>query len=253
MLRFLSFWMLQYRRTWRGTIVISVANPLLFLLGIGAGLGHLVDRHTPAQLSGVTYLAWFAPGMLAAAAMQTAYLEGSGRVAMATGPNGAYRAAVTTPLGPTEIMAGHLLFVVFRVLTSSAAFVAVMIGFGVTGGWWALAVLGAATLTGLGFAAPAAAWAVTLRQTRHINSVFRFVIIPLYMFSGTFFSIAQLPTWLRPVAYVSPLYHGAQLCRTLSLGTATGAGVALHAGVLVALTVAGIAAARITYRRRLHA
>jgi lipooligosaccharide transport system permease protein len=252
MWREFSHWLLRYRRTWRGTIVISVANPLLFLLGIGAGLGHLVDKHAPVAIGGVSYLAFFAPGLLAASAMQTGFIESAGRVAMAAGFDGSYRSAVTTPLGPTQIMGGHLLFMAFRIASSSAAFVVVMLGFGVTNGWRALGVLVAATLTGFAFAAPSAAWAVTLRQTQRINSVFRFVIIPMYLFSGTFFAVAELPHWLRPLAYVLPLYHGAQLCRTLSLGTATPAGTALHVGVLLALTLAGLAVARVTYRRRLH-
>jgi lipooligosaccharide transport system permease protein len=252
MWREFTYWLLLYKRTWRGTVVISVANPLLFLLGIGAGLGQLVDRHAPSQIAGVSYLAFFAPGMLAAAAMQTGFIESSGRVAMAAGFNGSYRAATTTPLRPTQIMGGHLLFIAFRLATSAAAFVVVMLAFGVTHAWWALGALAGALLTGLAFAAPAAAWAVGLRQTRHINAVFRFVIMPMYLFSGTFFAVSQLPQWLRPVAYLLPLYHGAQLCRTLSLGTATVAGTAVHAGVLLALVVTGVAAARVTYRRRLH-
>jgi lipooligosaccharide transport system permease protein len=252
MWREFSYWMLRYRRTWRGTIVISVANPLLFLLGVGAGLGHLVDRHAPTQIAGVSYLAFFAPGLLAAAAMQTGFLESSFGVAMAANADGAYRGATTTPLSPTQIMTGHLLFIVFRIATSSAAFAVVMLGFGVTHGWGALGVLAGAVLVGLAFAAPAAAWAVGLRQTRQINTVFRFVIMPMYLFSGTFFAVAQLPHWLRPVAYLLPLYHGAQLCRTLSLGTATLAGTAVHVGVLLAIALAGTAAARVAYRRRLH-
>src|SRR5215510_8687808 len=107
------YWLSQYRRTWRGTVVISVVNPLLFLLGVGWGLGHLVDAHPSATLAGASYLAFFAPGMLAAAAMQTGFIESSGRVAMAAGPDGAYRSATTTPLEPAQIMGGHLLFVAF--------------------------------------------------------------------------------------------------------------------------------------------
>lgn len=252
MWREFTYWLLQYRRTWRGTIVISVLNPLLFLLGIGAGLGHLVDRHPAGPIAGVSYLAFFAPGMLAASAMQTGFLEASGRVAMAAGFDGSYRAAATTPLGPAQIMGGHLLFIAFRVISSSAAFAAVMLAFRVTHGWWALGALAAASLTGIAFAAPAAAWAVALRHRRQIDSVFRFVVVPMYLLSGTFFAVAQLPPWLRGVTYVLPLYHGAELCRTLALGTATPAGVALHAGVLLAMLVAGLAVGRITYRRRLH-
>jgi Nod factor-specific ABC transporter NodJ protein len=247
------YWMNLYRRTWRGTIVISVANPLLFLLGIGAGLGNLVDAHAPTELGGVSYVAFFAPGLLAAASMQTGFVEGAGRVAMAAGWNGAYRTATTTPLEPEEIMGGHLLFIAFRVLTSSASFVVVMAVFGVSRGWWAAATLPAALLTGLAFAAPAAAWAVTVRSSSQINTIFRFVIMPMYMFSGTFFAVAELPHWVRPVAYALPLWHGVELCRALSLGTETAAGAAVHVGYLLVLAVGGVLAARITFRRRLHA
>src|ERR1700733_16103914 len=90
------YWLTVYRRTWRGTIVISVANPMLFLLGIGVGLGHLVDHGHSSALGGVSYTAFFAPGLLAASAMQTGYLEGAGRVVAAAGWEGAYRSAATT-------------------------------------------------------------------------------------------------------------------------------------------------------------
>jgi ABC-type polysaccharide/polyol phosphate export permease len=250
--RAFGYWMTQYRKTWRGTIVISVANPLLFLAGIGAGLGNLVDRHTPEQLGSVSYLAFFAPGLLAASAMQTGFLEGAGRVAMAAGWAGSYRSAATTPLEPSEIMGGHLLFIAFRVLSSSAAFVAVMAVFGASDGWWVLAVLPAALLTGLAFAAPVAAWAVGVRFPRKINSVFRFAIMPLYLFSGTFFAAGQLPGWVRPIVEALPLWQGVELCRTLSLGTATALSAGIHAGYLLALTAGGVLAARVTYRRRLH-
>ena len=156
----------------------------------------------------MSYLAFFAPGLLAASAMQTGFIEGSGRVAMAAAWAGPYRAAATTPLEPSEILGGHLLFIAFRVLSSSAAFVAVMAAFGASDGWWALAVLPAALLTGLAFAAPAAAWAVGVRFPRKINTVFRFVIMPMYMFSGTFFATSQLPRWLRVVVEALPLWQG---------------------------------------------
>src|SRR4051812_30345772 len=121
MLRTFSYWLLRYKRTWRGTIVISVANPLLFLLGIGAGLGHLVDQQRPALIGGVTYLAFFAPGMLAAAAMQTGFFESAGGAARSVLPDGPYRSAAPTSVGPSQIMGGHLLYIAFRVLTSSLA------------------------------------------------------------------------------------------------------------------------------------
>jgi len=251
--RVFTYWFLRYRRTWRGTIVISVANPLLFLTGVGAGLGHLVDLHAPAQMAGVSYAAFFAPGLLAAAAMQTAFLESSGQVARAAAPSGAYQSTVPTPLDPEQVMAGHLLYVAFRVLTSSAAFAAVMIAFGLVSLSGAAAVLGAATLTGLAFATPAAAWAVGVRVQRQVNTAFRMLIMPLYMFSGTFFAISQLPGPVRVVVEALPLAQGVALCRSLALGTGGVTAAAAHAVYLCVLAVAGFALARVAYRRRLHA
>jgi len=247
--RVFGYWFMRYRRTWRGTVVISVGNPLLFLLGIGAGLGHLVDRQAPVQMSGVTYAAFFAPGLLAAAAMQTAFLEASRPVAEAAG-TGAYRAATPTPLEPGQMMAGHLLFIGFRVLTSSAAFVGVMAGFGLVDLEHGLGLLGAATLTGLAFAAPTAAWSVGVRQQRQINTVFRMVVMPLYMFSGSFFALSQLPAPVRAVVGALPLAQGVIACRSLALGQGSAWWRLLY---LVVMAVAGAALARITYRRRLHA
>jgi len=251
--RVFTYWFMRYRRTWRGTIVISVANPLLFLIGVGAGLGRLVDVHGPAQMAGVSYAAFFAPGLLAAAAMQTAFLESSAEVARAAAPSGAYQSTVPTPLDPEQVMAGHLLYVAFRVLTSSAAFVAVMAAFGLVSPGSAAAALGAATLTGLAFAAPAAAWAVGVRVQRQVNTAYRMLIMPLYMFSGTFFAISQLPRPVRVVVEALPLAQGVALCRSLALGTGGAAAAAAHAGYLCVLAIAGFALARVAYRRRLHA
>lgn len=244
---------MRYRRTWRGTVVISVGNPLLFLIGVGAGLGHLVDRHAPAQMAGVSYAAFFAPGLLAAAAMQTAFLESSWQVAHAAAPSGAYQSTVPTPLNPEQVMAGHMLYVTFRVLTSSAAFILVMAGFGLVSGARGVAVLIAATLTGLAFAVPTAAWAVGVRLQRQINTAFRMLIMPLYMFSGTFFALSELPGPIRVLVEALPLAQGVTLCRSLALGTAGAPAIAAHAAYLCALTVIGFALARTAYRRRLHA
>jgi ABC-type polysaccharide/polyol phosphate export permease len=248
-----AYWFMRYRRTWRSTIVISVANPLLFLVGVGAGLGHLVNHHAPAQMGGVPYAAFFAPGLLAASAMQTAFLESAGQVVQASAPSGAYQSTVATPLSPEQVMAGHMLYVAFRVLTSSAAFVLVMAGFGLVSGARAAAVLIAATLTGVAFATPAAAWSVGVRAERQIYNVFRMLIVPLYMFSGTFFALSELPGPVRVLVEALPLAQGATLCRSLALGTAGAPAIAAHAVYLCALTVIGFALARTAYRRRLHA
>lgn len=249
------YWLKLYSRTWRATIVISVANPLLFLLGIGVGLGHIVNSAPPthaATLGGVSYADFFAPGLLAASAMQTAFVECGGRVSVAAGWAGSYRAAATTPMEPDEIMAGHMLFAAFKLALTSAAFILVMEVFGVTRGWWGLAVWPASLLTGLAFAAPLAAWTVTLRTYGKVNSLFRFVIMPMYMFSGTFFALSQLPHGIGLIAQALPLAQGVDLCRSLSLGSASLPAALGHAAYLLVCVGAGIAVARVNYRRVLH-
>jgi lipooligosaccharide transport system permease protein len=246
------YWLKLYSRTWKGTFVISVVNPLLFLLGVGVGIGHLVNHGHPATLGGVSYTDFFASGLLAASAMQTGFVESGGRVTVAAGWSGAYRSAVTTPLEPDDILAGHMLYVAFRVLTSTAAFIAVMELFGTISGWWVFAVWPAALLTGLAFAAPLAAWTVTLRQYAQVNSFFRFVFMPMYMFSGTFFALGELPHLVQLLVSVLPLTQGVDLCRSLSLGHPSLPAVAARTAYLMLFMVGGLLTARVTFRRRLH-
>jgi len=103
----------------------------------------------------------------------------------------------------------------------------------------------------LAFAAPIAAFAATQDNDSYFAALFRFVVIPMFLFSGTFFPVSQLPAIMRPVAYLTPLWHGVDLCRTLALGTATVGRTALHTAYLLVWVIAGTAVARLTYRRRL--
>jgi lipooligosaccharide transport system permease protein len=109
-------------------------------------------------------------------------------------------------------------------------------------------------LTGLAFAAPIAAWAVTVKVETSFNYIFRFVMMPLMLFSGTFFPLSQLPAGLRALAVAMPLWHGVALCRAFSLGTAAGDPVGMlgHVTYLAVLAAVGIWAGGRTYRRRLY-
>ena len=84
-----------------------------------------------------------------------------------------------------------------------------------------------------------------------LNAVFRFGITPLFLFSGTFFPIERLPLFLQPLAWITPLYHGVAAARSLSLGQVEPAGLTIHIAALVAVALAGMAAGRVTFRRRL--
>jgi lipooligosaccharide transport system permease protein len=245
------YWLVNYRRTWRGSAYTSFLEPLLYLGSIGLGLGALVNKHGTAALGGVSYLSFLAPGLLAGAAMQTAIGESTYPVLGSVKWRPTYRAAVNSPVRPQDLMHGHLLFTTMRLAMNSAAFLAVMAAFGTLHSPWAAAALPAALLTGLAFAAPIEAWAITLTKDSPFAYLFRFGMIPMFLFSGTFFPVTQLPVWARPVAYVTPLWHGAALCRSLTLGRIPVLESLGHVAFLAALALAGLYAGGITYRRRL--
>ncbi len=247
----LSYQMLRYRRTWRGTVVVSIINPLLFLLGIGVGLGKVVANHPPG-LHGATYLAFFAPGMHAAAGMQNGIIESAFPVSRAVRPGGSYGVVVTTPLDSTDIMLGQSLYMTFKLVLGAVTFVVVMACFGAASSWQVVLAVPAAALCGLAFATPTMAWAATVTNPRAVFGAFKWVVMPLYLFSGTFFPVDQLPGVLRAAAYATPLWHGVDLCRSLSLGTATWARTAGHVSYLLAVTITGLVWAARTYRRRLY-
>ena len=247
------FWMTDYRRTWRGTIYSSVINPALYLSAMGLGLGVLVNKHGTGHLGGVSYLTFLAPGLLAAQAMQTGIGECTYPILGSVKWNRTYQAATASPLRPSDVFHGHQLFVIMRLLMNCAIFLAVMAAFGAVRSPAVIGALPASALTGLAFATPLEAWAITQNSDRGFSVVFRFIMIPLFLFSGTFFPVTQLPGWIQPVAYLTPLWHGVALCRGISLGTLTVGDAFLHIGYLVAFIAAGLAIGGITYRRRLHA
>ena len=247
-----SYWMLRYRRTWRSSVVMGFVNPLLFFAGIGIGLGRIIDRNPAAPQPGGSYLAFLAPGLLAAAAMQTAAIESAFAAYRSLRMQRNYRTSAAGPLEPVDILNGHLLFVVFRVGTAAGTFFLVGACADLYRSPWALLAPFAALLTGLAFAAPFLAWGVFVTKRSSIGNLYRFLVMPLYLFSGTYAAVGQFPESIRILAYATPLWHGVQLCRGLTLGTLTPAAAALHVGYLVAVAASGYVLARAAYARGLH-
>ena len=250
--RQLRFWLTDYRRTWRGSIISTVLQPLLYLGAMGLGLGTLVDKHGTAALGQVSYLVFLAPGLLAASAMGTGVGESTYPVLGSVKWNKTYQAAVSSPLRPADLFHGHLLFVGLKLTMTSSVFLAVAAAFGAIRSPWAILALPVAVLTGLAFTAPIEAWTVTRTKDTSLAVVYRFGLIPLFLFSGTFFPVTQLPAWIRPIAYLTPLWHGVALCRELCLGIATVPSAFLHVGYLLVVLGAGIIAGDRTYTRRLY-
>ncbi len=254
--RVLEHELLLYRRVWRGSIFSSFLSPVLFLAAMGVGLGSFVNTAqaqggSSAALAGVSYLAFLAPGLLAAAAMQTAAGESTFPIMGGLVWIRSFHGMVTTPIRPVDVVLGKVVYVGLRLVLVTSVFFAVTVLFGAVTGPEALLAVPAAVLTGLAFATPIMAYSATQRDANGFNALFRFGVIPLFLFSGTFFPITQLPVPLQVVAVLTPLWQGVDLCRSLALGTATVPGVLVHVTYLGTLAGVGLAAAAVTFRRRL--
>jgi lipooligosaccharide transport system permease protein len=249
-LRAYEYWVASYRRTWRGSVVSSVLNPVLYLTALGIGLGKLVNNG--AHPLGVSYVAFVAPGLIAAVGMQIAAFESSYPVMASIRWTRVYFAQLATPLQVRDIVVGHQLYVASRVATSSGIYLVALAAFGALKSPYAILAWPVTVLIGFAFSAPIAAFAAWAPRDSYFASLFRFGIVPLFLFSGTFFPITRLPEGLRQLAYATPLWHGVDLARHLTLGTATWGPAAYHVAYLLALGLAGLAVAFRTHSNRLE-
>jgi len=250
-----SFWFLLYRRTWRGSILSTFVYPTLYLASMGIGLGGLVNQHVGTHslsLGGVSYLRFVTPGILVASAMQIGINEASWPVMSAIRWQRSYLAQCATPLRVIDVFIGHLAWIALRLLFACAVFVGISAGFGVVQSPLSLLEILAATLLGLAFATPMAALAALFRGDEAFSTINRLLIVPLFLFSGTFFPIAQLPGQLQLVAELTPLYHGVALCRSLAGGHLLLWSNLEHLSYLLVLSSLGVVFGRRTYSRRLE-
>jgi lipooligosaccharide transport system permease protein len=239
-----------YRRTWKGSIIGRFLSPLLFLLSMGLGLGSLVDAGA-GGVDGVPYLQYVVPGIIAVQAMWLAFGESTYAVLGYIKWNQMYAAMLATPLRVAEVLGGHLAVVAFHLGVATAIFVAVAALFGAFASWWVLLAVPVGVLTGMAFAVPTFALAASIDNDNAFSLLYRFVVTPLMLFSGTFFPIDQLPALLQPVAWVTPLWHGVELSRDAATGTPPGWMGVAHLAVLTAYVGVGWVLARRRFTVRL--
>ncbi|MDQ3127695.1 MAG: ABC transporter permease, partial [Chloroflexota bacterium] len=164
-----------------------------------------------------------------------------------------FHAMYATPVSARDIVVGNLTWIAIRLTTIAAIFTIVMALFGAAASPLVLLAIPAAVLTGMAFAAPIMAFTATQRTMEKFNALFRFGITPLFLFSGTFFPISNLPDVIEPVAWLSPLWHGVELSRQLALGTIAADPVRAiaHVAILVAIVTIGTVLAYRTVESRL--
>ena len=248
--RLRPYWTAVYLRTWKGSVVTSFVMPLLYVLAMGVLLGGFVRGGTDLE-GAPTYLAFVAPGLVAAQAMQTATGETTWPVMGNIKWHRSYYAQVASPLDVVDVVAAHLAFVAFRVASTSAVFLLVMAPVGVFSS--AVGVLlswPVLVLVGLSFAGVFFAYSATIRSESGFAVIYRLLVIPLFLFSGAFFPISNLSAPLEWLARLTPLWHGVDLTRMLVLDQVQPGLALVHLTYLLVLSGVGwwLAVWRLTVR-----
>jgi lipooligosaccharide transport system permease protein len=246
----LNYELVGYRRTWRGSAMSSFLLPVLFVLGFGLSVGSLVNT---SRLNGESYLSYLVPGMIASTALQVAFGESTWPVQAKFTWIKTYHAMIAAPLAVADLIIGDMIFLVFRVVSASAVFLAVTALFGAVHSWWAILVLPATGLLGVAIASPVFAFAATMdSSTNYFAFLQRFIVIPMSLFAGVFYPVSSLPIYIQPLAWISPLWHGVEICRAAT-HTDHGSLWALlgHVAYLLLWAVVGLWLAHRQFRRRL--
>lgn len=236
--------MIAFRRNWRGWIVSSLGNPVAFLAAMGLGLGSLVDQGDGAATLEIGYVAFVASGLMAASAMQNGFGEGAWPVMAGLKWRRNFDAMMVTPVSPRDLLAGRLLWGTVNFGANLVVYGLVAVAFGALELRPALLGILPALLTGLAVQAVSTGYTAGLSSDAGLTNAYRFGVVPLFLFSGTFFPISQLPGFLQAVAVATPLYHGVELTRKLALPELAPPGVStippvVHVAYLVVLLVLG--------------
>ena len=214
-------------------------EPVFYLFAVGVGIGELVGDITAADGSSVSYAAFVAPALLGASAMNGAVFESTMNIYFKLKYAKIYDAVVATPMSPGDVAVGEIGWSLVRGGMYSAGFLVVIAAFGYMPSPWGWLALPAALLIGFAFAAVGMASATYMRSWQDLDMV-TLVTLPLFLFSATFYPIDIYPEWLQMVARFSPLYHGVELIRGLTLGVLDTSLIG-HVAFLLIMGLAGLA------------
>ncbi len=242
---------LVYRRLWHRSLAFGFLQPVHILTAMGRGIGALMSAGDQSAFGGVDYIDWLGPGLLAAMAMQTATFESTYPIMNKIMWGRNYEAMLSTPLGIRHIVIGELLWSAFRIGTLASVFLLVLTLFGIPRSPMALLAIPFATLVGLAFSSCLIAFTATQRNDVGFSAIFRFVINPLFLFSGTFFPLTQLPDIGQAVAWATPLFHGVELIRGSILDQLDPVTAPLHLAYLLVMLGIGAFFAERTLTKRM--
>jgi len=226
---------------WRGMWLIFLSvllEPIFFLFSIGIGVGALVGEVTMGNGQVVSYRSFVAAGLLATSAMMGPVFDSTFNFFIKLKYFHIYQATLATPMRPTDVVRGEMLWSLLRAAAYATAFLVTMAIMGLTESWWAVLCAPVAVLIGFAFAGAGLGATTYMRSFVDFDLV-NLAIIPMFLFSGTFFPLTQYPDWLQWVVRCTPLYQGVALERALVFGD-IGPGLLVHVAYLAIMGSVGL-------------
>ena len=230
-------WLVYKSIKW--AIIAGFFEPVFYLLSLGIGLGAMIGEVPGPDGRLVSYAAFIAPAMLASSAMNGAVYESTFNIFFKLKYGNNYKAILATPLGPGDVAAGEITWSLIRGALYSLGFLIVMLVMGLIDSWWGLLALPATILIGFAFGAVGMAATTFMRSWQDFDLV-NMVTLPMFLFSATFYPLDVYPEAIQRFTQISPLYHGVELIRGLTLGV-VGPDLWGHILFLVVMGAAGSA------------
>jgi len=229
---------LVYKRAWI-VFLTGFLEPVLYLFSIGVGVANLVNKFELPDGTMIGYTEFVAPALLASAAMQGALFDATFNIFFRMKYAKLYDAILATPLRPWDVATGEVTWALLRGTAYSAMFVVVMVALGLTSSWWTVLTLPAAMLIGYAFAGAGMALTTWMKSWQDFEYI-QLVVVPLFLFSGTFYPVDTYPTWLQWIVEVTPLYQGVVLCRGFATGSFVPWEMLVAVGYLAAMGTLGM-------------
>lgn len=231
----------------------AVGQPLLYMVAMGIGLGALVDSGA-GSVEGVSYLMFVAPALLISTAVMSVSAEMTYPIMAGFKWQRLYYGPLASALSPGQIALGHLLAVGIRFLVQTLIFWLIMLAFGAAPSPWSWLIVPIGVLTATSFGAPLQAYAATVEDEGfQFSFIQRFVVMPMFLFAGTFFPLSAMPPYLHWIGWISPVWHGTELARWAAYGAdLTPLMAAVHLAFLLATTGLGLVLGVRVYTRRLR-
>jgi lipooligosaccharide transport system permease protein len=209
---------IQFKSSAWIVVASGFIEPLLNLVVFGFGVGQFIGDIQLENGQSVSYASFVVPGLLATAAMMGAVMDATWNVFFKIHESRLYHAMLATSLGPMDVALGEIAWALLRGALYSSAFMIVVTPLGLIESWWALLAIPAGALIGFGFAAIGMAATSYMTSFQHMGMI-NIVILPITLFSGSFFPLSILPSWIANIVRWTPLTQGIDLMRMLTLGT----------------------------------